>query len=1195
MRQCLFTRLFSLALLAPAVSMSSAFKAVDGSNVALVATPSASRTNDSGPTVEAINKGLTTYDSNHWNSWGGRAPYPATVTYTWPEPYSLKGMRVMWWYDRTEKNHNDNVTLPASCAIQYHDGSDWIEATDLLDGQNRPISSIGLEGDATGYNNTVWNDVVFSKPIVTAQLRLSIMRDGTGRNGVGINCWDVFGEVADPNLRSVSITGSDSVVADRQLEYSAHPVSATLQGIAYSWSLNNANAQIVGSASESKVKVKGVSGGDARLSVTVTHNSGVKTTTAAKAIAIKPTPPTEVVPYLTGTAAGRAPILPTRIVVKGLRFDTPTPATEGAFNFGEEFESSLAPVVWDMSSFSAADYAADKVGTTFEVKGATAPGSRAPGRPAKAVVTVNKPAPAPDYNHSVTSENVIFDDVFWKPKQLVNAGATIDHAIVMLESTAPNRYAVQNLKNAAIRLDAIASGDDNPPAVRYNGFVFQESDLYKTLEGFAYNLAAVWNDPSVSKARKTQLQNKLDEWIKAIEAIQYADGYIGAAFSARTNVSAGGAGNGQHRWRFFERHEMYDIGHFLESAVAYTRYSIGTGQNDYRLYEVGKRVADHIVDWFGPNGKRVEVPGHQEVELALMKLATLVEEYEGAQAGQKYRDTAKVLIDRRGRTTGQYARQSGYSAGSYSQDATPLVDETRAVGHAVRAMYYYTGATDVAVTLPDGHPDKAAYLAGINRIFENASERNTYITGGLGSGETSEGFGNDYGLRNARAYTETCAAIAGANWYQRLNLYYEDAKYADSYERALYNGVLVGVNLSGGLFYYACYLDAGPNNRSEWFACACCPPNVIRTIANMGGYMYSVNRDKIFVNMYGGSTGKINVQGGNVNIRQVTNYPWEGTVKLTVTPDADKDFSLNLRIPGWIKAQKYQQVKITVDGKEIDSTPSDKGYVTIAKNWPVSGTTIEMDMPMEVRFTEADDNVHYTGEGQEDWDQRDKVVVERGPIVYNLETAGVPVSATEGRDARQVVIPRSMKANARFRSDLLRGVVSIEGDAFWGANKEPQRIELTPYYAKNNRGADPSNLGMSGTGDGSTSSRVWANASGRGVLIRGDKNNLAVGQKAKLQAAPKVNFSESDAANNFVWTVLPGPGRNVIQLDGAPQAGQTDSAGPGKIGGMGKTRSASTATYRALRAGTATVQVTMRNSRNETIATDTYVITVGGR
>ena len=895
--------------------------------------------------------------------------------------------------------------------------------------------------------------------------------------------------------------------------------------------------------------------------------------------------------YIGATAAGRAPILPRRVVVEGLRFDNPTASLIGPapkrFDFGETFENSLIPVIWDMSSFSASDYAIDKAGTTFTVTGVTAPDSRAPGYRAKAVFTVNAPAVI-DFNHSITSENVIFDDIFWAPKQMVNATVTFDHAVSMLESTSTSRYAVQNFKNAKARLEAIWAGQTVPSAT-FRGYVFQDSDVHKTLEGFAYTLATVWDDPAVTTERKQYLLAKVKEWGELIEAVQYADGYLDTMFTMR---------NGSHRWRTFGSHEMYVMGHFLEAAVAYTRFSIGAGLGDYTLYEVGRRVSDHIVEYFGPNGKRVEVPGHEEIELALMKFAALCEEYEGADAGQKYRDTVELLVDRRGRMTGDNTRESGYSGGEYSQDATPLVDETKAVGHAVRAMYFYTGATDVANSMPDSNPNKTAFLTGINNIFNTVFEKNMYITGGLGSGETSEGFGDDYRIKSAEAYTENCAAIAGANWYQRLNLYHEKAEYADAYERTLYNGVLVGVSLNGNRFYYGCYLDTGSNARSEWFSCACCPPNLIRTIANIGGYMYTVNKDKVFTNLYGGSKGNVNVQGTNVAIRQETDYPWDGAVKITVTPEAAIDFTLNLRIPGWVYAQKYSQVVILVDGKPIAAAPGANGYVSITRSWPAAGTVIEMDIPIEVRYTEGDDNVSKAygdfSDGPNSYGQSNKVVIERGPVVYQLETAGVPATATTGRDARYVYIPRDMEFTETWRPDLLRGIVEITGMAryntVWGVREQP--IQLTPYYAKNNRGNDPSNLGSSATNpNNSSSAKVWINATEFGVQIRGDKYVLpSIGDLASLTANPKVNYNDRNLPSSFEWSVL--KGSDVVEIAGAPVLGQTDDSGSGKIGGVGFTRLTSTATYKALKPGVATVQVVMKDASGKVMAVDTYDITV---
>jgi hypothetical protein len=390
---------------------------------------------------------------------------------------------------------------------------------------------------------------------------------------------------------------------------------------------------------------------------------------------------------------------------------------------------------------------------------------------------------------------------------------------------------------------------------------------------------------------------------------------------------------------------------------------------------------------------------------------------------------------------------------------------------------------------------------------------------------------------------------------------------------------------------------AARNQRSEWFDCACCPPNLIRTIANMSGYMYTVNKDKVFVNMYGGSTGNINVGGDNVVIKQETNYPWAGAVKMTVKPSVAKNFTLNLRIPGWIKAQKYQQVTILVDGVAIDATPSEKGYVSIAKNWPVNGSVIEIDMPMEVRFTDADDNVSIAyndfGTGLTSNGQSNKIVIERGPIVYQLETPGVPASATTGKDARQVFIPRDMGYTATWKPDLLRGIVEITGQARHNttAGRRDQFIQLTPYYAKNNRGNNPSNLGSSNVNPNDcNSARVWINATEMDVQIRGDKHKLSVDEIAKLTANPKVNYDDRNVPGSFDWTVISGD--DVVAIADSSIRGQTDNSGPGKIGGLSFTRPTSTVKFKALKAGTATVQVSMVDANGALLATDTYEIVV---
>ena len=328
------------------------------------------------------------------------------------------------------------------------------------------------------------------------------------------------------------------------------------------------------------------------------------------------------------------------------------------------------------------------------------------------------------------------------------------------------------------------------------------------------------------------------------------------------------------------------------------------------------------------------------------------------------------------------------------------------------------------------------------------TNKNTYLTGAVGIQGNSEGFGNDYELDPAKSYGETCAGIAMAMWNQRMNLVHEDAKYIDNVERVLYNNVLAGTNLDGDQFYYDSLLDVTNGNaRSDWFACACCPPNLMRTIASISGYMYSVHSDDLFVNLYIGSEGSVNVNGTKVGIKQETEYPWEGSVGITLNPETKKEFTMNLRIPKWVSEQDNQDIKITVkSGEEETDIPAEteKGYVKITRTWN-PGDVIQLDMPMEVRLTEADKNVAATV---------GKVAIERGPIVYAMERAGNnDLNNNADFDPHSFMIPQNAKFDAVYQDSLLNGVVEITSDdVFQNDADTPARLQAIPYYAWNNRG-----------------------------------------------------------------------------------------------------------------------------------------------
>jgi DUF1680 family protein len=678
------------------------------------------------------------------------------------------------------------------------------------------------------------------------------------------------------------------------------------------------------------------------------------------------------IPYETRTAAGLPPVLPGSVVFNGSQFDAPTPSlVKNGYEFGEAFDSRLIPVQWDMGSFSASDYAAGKVGTSFEVRGTAHYNENT--YPAKAIVYVNAPQKAAASNTSVTFENIKLTDEFWAPKQKINAIASLNKAILEIEKASGGG---PNFDNAIKKLNGQTYS-------AFSGFVFQDSDIYKLLEAVACTLFQIngTTDPALA-AQKAVLESMLESWVKKIEQVQYADGYINTFFTLRGASYSGGSAAATHRFINMANHELYCAGHFFEAAVAYTRYREGIGRPDYRLYVAAKRFADTIVNLFGPDGVRVDVPGHEEIELGLAKIAKIVEEHEGTSTGGKYMQTAKTFIDRRGHTSGRTA-DYGYATGEYSQDHVPFVQQTKVVGHSVRAAYLYAGATDVALWMPDG-ADKDAYVRALDTISNNVITAKTYVTGGYGLQAYNEGFGSDYELPNDSSYLEVCAAIAFANWNGRMNLLHEDAKYMDEVERSLYNAMLVGVNVEGTRFFYNSRLQHNNGgsgktsmvHRSEWFGCACCPPNLMRALAQISGYMYTVNGDNLFVNMFICSEGHANIGGERVGLRQKTQYPWDGAVAITVDPPKTKAFAMNIRIPGWVSKQSDTKAKIKINGKET-KVEAVKGYVGLKRVWK-RGDVVSIEMPMEVRYTE-DAKVATNA---------NRAAVERGPIVYAFEQAG---------------------------------------------------------------------------------------------------------------------------------------------------------------------------------------------------------------
>ena len=1032
-----------------------------GQNIARIAKPDAQYENT--PVTNVNNGKLATGDAGtSWNTWNNPNAYPTWVTLEWEDPYLLESMQVMYWADNATLTANGNVTFPKSCFAQYLDNAtgEWIDITDMSNEDNENVSSVGVKfnGNSGGINanNRYWNGVQFNKAVRTTKLRLLIDRNGRGSNGVGIGEWEVFGQRITDELFGAKITGKDKIAEEETAVYTGSTSPAEVgDKVTYAWSISQEDQdkiQIQGRTDEPTVSVKGLKIGTGTLKLTVSDGQLTK----EREFSVRVEGVESIDRYVTTTAAGKAPILPETVVVNGISFDDPTPSlkstTKPDFDFAETFDSKLMAVTWE--NVDPASYGADQVGKTFTVKGKVQYGDLS--LDAFADITVKEPAVTAVANSTVTFENVQLNDIFWSPKQKVNALNSLNKAILEISKSSGGE---PNFDNAIKKLNG-------QPYNAFSGYVFQDSDIYKSIEAISYTLSATQNDNSEEmSAQRATLEKKLNEWIEKIGKVQYADGYIDTFFTLRSKTNPGGGSQGTHRFRNMSNHELYNAGHFLESVVAYTRYREGINDPDYRLYVTGKRFADLIVNLFGPNGKRHEVPGHEEVELALVKFGKLAEEYEGEGSGQKYFDTAKLLIDRRGESSS--LRESGYRGNDYSQDARPFVNETNGVGHAVRANYFYAGVTDIATLLEDGDEDKAAYLKSLDAIWDSVANRKTYITGGIGVRTHGEDFGNDYELPNNNSYCETCAAIALANWNQRMNLVHEDAKYADVVERTLYNAILVGTNLDGNRFFYSSLLEVGNGNgRSEWFACACCPPNLMRTIAALSGYMYTVHKDNVFVNMYIGSDGKVNVDGTQVDLKQETNYPWDGNVKLTVNPAAEKEFTMKIRIPGWVQEQKNKNVTIQVNGEAV-TEKAEKGYVAIRRNWK-KGDVIAIDLPMEIRKTEANPKVT-TNAG--------RIALERGPVVYCMEKAGNAQLNSEISNFNPLnfVIPRDADLKAEYNETLLKGVVEITGDVTYNNGSEtiPAKLQAVPYYAWNNRGDND----IYGQNNG-TKMLIWTKASG---------------------------------------------------------------------------------------------------------------------
>ncbi|MBT3383693.1 MAG: glycoside hydrolase family 127 protein [Prolixibacteraceae bacterium] len=614
--------------------------------------------------------------------------------------------------------------------------------------------------------------------------------------------------------------------------------------------------------------------------------------------------------------------------------------------------------------------------------------------------------PQKDYPiQSVSSNNVELTDNFWSKRIATNNDVTIPYCFEKCEETSR----ISNFEVAGGLKKGVFEG------IRYN-----DSDVFKIMEGAAYSLQQNYD---------SELDKYLDDLIAKVAAAQEDDGYL---YTIRTikGDSALTEREGNKRWKEVRNHshELYNMGHMYEAAVTHFN---ATGKTTF--LDIAIKSANLIESVYGPE-KRHDAPGHQEIEIGLSKLYRATGE-------KKYLDLAKFFLDERGKSDiRDYESQSQWENGAYWQDHKPVVEQDEAVGHAVRAVYMYSGMADVAALT--GNQE---YMNAINKIWENVVGKKYYITGGIGAMYGGEAFGENYQLPN-RAYNETCAAIANVFWNHRMFLMNGESKYIDVLERTLYNGMLSGISFEGNTFFYPNVLEfdgednfnQGAPERKPWFNCSCCPSNISRFIPAVPNYIYAQSEDEIYANLFMASKTKFNLNKNNFTIEQETKYPWEGNVKFIISAEKPVDFIFKIRVPGWAQNQPVPSdlySYIDENSNEVmlfvndESHPFEirNGYISIQKNWN-DGDFVELILPMQARQVIPNENVKEIA---------GKVAIERGPIVYCAEQI----------DNNDEVLTKNISTESNFTPNFvaseLQGVVKLVSD---------DGFTLVPYYAWSHRG-----------------------------------------------------------------------------------------------------------------------------------------------
>lgn len=592
-------------------------------------------------------------------------------------------------------------------------------------------------------------------------------------------------------------------------------------------------------------------------------------------------------------------------------------------------------------------------------------------------------------------------DTFFAPRRATNTKVTLEHALRQLEETG-------TLGN----FDLAAAGKREG----FKGYVFQDSDAYKALEAIAFALA---------EQRDPALEAKFDAVVARIAKAQRPDGYLNTSYTVENR--------GERFRNLRDDHELYCAGHLFEAAAAHFQ---ATGKRN--LLDVAIKYADLLVRTFGTGeGKRPGYCGHPEIELALVKLAQVTND-------DNYLDLAAHFVRQRGSRffATEHKDDPKTWDGRYWLDHVPVAQMQGIAGHAVRAAYLMSGATDIAALQGDQQ-----LLAAVRRIWRNTIEKNVFLTGGIGPSGSNEGFTVDYDLPTHSAYQESCASIALAMWAQRLNLLTREPHYADAVETALYNAIPAGVQLDGTKFFYVNPLASrGGHHRRAWFGCACCPPNLARTFAAVGGYAYATSADALYANLYIQGEVRTEIGGEPFGLSVQTDYPWSGDVTLRIVEAPAAPRGLNLRIPSWC-----DEATITIGAEApLHSKP---GYASLHRTWR-RGDVVALSLPMPVRTLQADPRAE---------DLRGKVAFQRGPIVYCLEQVDQTAPVDE------LLAPPGTTLQAEFRADLLTGVAVLRGNLLhaqaplWAGRElyrpapapTPVAATFVPYAVWDNRKAGP--------------------------------------------------------------------------------------------------------------------------------------------